>query len=332
MQLPIDFTQTRAPEDVTGWPLDLNALLDNLFTPTTPPLLPMGENLWAGLAGIVVAWTGLRIAFAGAAFRPWELVTLVTGLMIPLWMLRFYAVDVPGVGIPFPQIIPAGADEMAVTFQADFQDVINTALQDLSEGFRTNLEAHRAQVAPGRSVLDIGGAIKAWFENAITWLNMFTFSWFFNLCFIVIFAVCTAQVLWAKLAIAILIYLGPVLIPWLVWKPMSFLFWGWFRAILTYSLYSVIAAAVLRVYAQLGATMINSIADATLSGLPTTGGPELHVFMLAIVPLFMAAFLAAIKVPELAGAIVGGPGGGGFIGAAATAATFGATKLVGARK
>ena len=331
-QLPIDFTQTRTPEDATGWPLDLNQLLEDLFTPGTPPLLDLGQDIWAGLASIVVVWTGLRIAFGGANFNFWDIVTLVIGLSIPLGMLQFYDADVPGVGTTFPMLIPAGADQIAEVFQADFQAEINTALQEVSEGFRQNLEAARTQVAPGRNVLNIGGAIRAWFENAVTWINMFAFSWFFNLCFIFIFAVCTAQVLWAKLALAILVFLGPVLIPWMVWKPMSFLFWGWFRAMLTYSLYSIIAAAVLRVYAQLGATMINTMRDATLSGLDATGGPESGVFLLAIVPLFAAAFLAAIKVPELAGAIVGGPSGGGFIGAATTVATVGASRLVGARK
>lgn len=315
-------------EDATGWVLQVDTVLEGLFTPATPPLLPLGMNLWAGLAAIVVVWTGLRIAFAGAAFRPWELVTLVTGLMIPLWMLRFYATDIPGVGFSFPMLIPAGADQIAAVFQADIVNQINTATLELGEGFRQNLEAAPIRDAETGRWLGINGIIRAALQNFTSWLLTFVFGLFFTLAFLAIYAICLAQVFWSKFAIAILVYLGPALIPWLVWKPMAFLFWGWFRAMLTYSLYSVIAAAVLRVWAAIGLTMINSVNNAILALGSPEQGPEATVFLIATVPLLIAAFLAALKVPELAGAIVGSPGGGsGFLGVAASAASGGAARV-----
>lgn len=110
-QNPIDATLPQAfpIEDAPNWPLELGDMLDALFNPANPPLLAMGNDLWTGLATIVVVWTGAQIAFAGAAFRPWDLVRLIFLLTIPLGMLRFYAVDFPGMAMPFPQIIPAGA-------------------------------------------------------------------------------------------------------------------------------------------------------------------------------------------------------------------------------
>ena len=59
------------------------------------------------------------------------------------------------------------------------------------------------------------------------------------LMLIVLFAVTYAQVIWAQIALAILIILGPIFIPFLVFEPMAFLFWGWFKGMLTYSLYAV---------------------------------------------------------------------------------------------
>ena len=61
------------------------------------------------------------------------------------------------------------------------------------------------------------------------------------LMLIVLFAVTYAQVIWAQIALAILIILGPIFIPFLVFEPLAFLFWGWFKGMLTYSLYAVIA-------------------------------------------------------------------------------------------
>ena len=76
---------------------------------------------------------------------------------------------------------------------------------------------------------------------------------------LVLSAVVYAQVIWAQIALAILIILGPIFIPFLVFDPLSFLFWGWFRAMITYSLYAVIAGAVLRVFSAVGIAFITSM-------------------------------------------------------------------------
>ncbi len=327
-QNPIDPTlpQSYDIDQVSAWPLDVTDLLDGLFEPGTAPLLGMGNNLWTGLASIVVVWTGLRIAFSGASFRPWELVTLIIGLSIPLGMLRFYTVDVPGAGLPFPFIIPAGADAIAAAFQGDMAIEQEQAMARMNEAMRQNMEAAKAgEDLPG--IRQLGALIIAVAQNVLASLNSMLFGLIFTTAFLVVAAVCYAQVLWAQIAISILIYLGPVMIPWLVWKPMSFLFWGWFKALWTYSLYSIIASAVLRVFAALSVSVIESVNASIVTGMDPVSGPETGPFLLAIIPLLVAALMAALKVPELASAIVGSGGGGGIAGAAAMAMTGGKAKL-----
>ena len=240
-------------------------------------------------------------------------------------MLRFYAAPFPGIGLPFPLIIPAGADQIATIFQADISTEVNLAQARLSEALRQNLETLPDIPWGEINIFELG---KVLLQNLSAWALTFVFGLFFTVVFICIYAICLAQVLWAKLALAILIFLGPALIPWLVWQPMSFLFWGWFRALWTYSLYSVIAHAVLRVFAAIAVTLINSMNQAILTGDPPTHGPDAAAFLIAVIPFLIASFLAALKVPELAGAIVGGPGGGsGFLGVAASAASGGAARM-----
>ena len=327
-QNPIDPTlpQSYDVDQVSAWPLDIADLLDGLFEPGTAPLLGMGNNLWTGLASIVVVWTGLRIAFSGASFRPWELVTLIMGLAIPLGMLRFYTVDVPGAGLPFPFIIPAGADAISGAFRGDMVTEHEQATARMFEGLRQNMEAAKAgEDLPG--VLQLGALFKAVVQNALAYLATTGFTLLFSTAFLLVAAICFAQVLWAQVALSILIYLGPVMIPWLLWKPLSFLFWGWFKALWTYSFYSIIAAAVLRVFVALSVSVIESVNAAIVSGIDPVAGPEAGAFVLAIVPLLVAALMAALKVPELASAIVGSGGGGGIAGAAAMAMTGGKAKL-----
>lgn len=327
-QNPIDATlpQAFSIEDAPGWPLEVGDMLDALFNPASPPLLAMGNNLWTGLASIVVVWTGARIAFAGASFRPWELITLAIGLTIPLGMLRFYAVDVPGMGMPFPQIIPAGADQIAQAFHADMATEMHLATAEFNEGLRQNLAAERTREGLGL-LLDLPGLFTALLQNGVAVISTFLWGAVFSISFLLIYALCLAQVIWAQVALGILVYLGPVMIPWLVWQPMAWLFWGWFRAIWKYAFYSIIAAAVLRVFTAICISMIESMNATIGAGLNPVEGPEFSNYLAAIIPLLAAAFMAAMKVPELAGALVGSSGGRGIAGAAAMAMTAGKARL-----
>ena len=232
--------------------------------------------------------------------------------------------DVPGVGMPFPQIIPAGADMIAVAFETDLDTELRTAQTELSEAYRQNLTA--ATPSSGLpSVLQLGPLLVALGQNILAWSQTFIMALAFGTSFLLIYALCLGQVIWAKIAIAILVYLGPVLIPFLVWRPMAFLFWGWFKAIWTYSFYSIIAAAVLRIFGAICITMVKSMNAA--AGVGTTEGPELNQFALAVIPLLAATFIAAFKVPSLASAIVGSSDGGGIAGVAAMALTGGKAKI-----
>ena len=153
---------------------------------------------------------------------------------------------------------------------------------------------------------------------------------FMVLMLILLAAVTYAQVIWAQVALAILIILGPVFIPFLVFEPLSFLFWGWFRAMITYSLYAVIAGAVLRIFSAVGIAYVTTLALHGSISIPTWtttvpacdaggrhGHGQLHgavgIWTLAVVPFFIAGMLAspALKCGELASMLVTGGGAGG---------------------
>ena len=133
---------------------------------------------------------------------------------------------------------------------------------------------------------------------------------FMALMLLILAAVTYAQVIWAQVALAILIILGPIFIPFLVFDPLSFLFWGWFRAMLTYSFYAVIAGAVLRVFSAVGISYITSLANANLD---IQSFMDVGLWTLAVVPFFIAGMLASLKCGELASMLVtsGGAAGSG---------------------
>ena len=165
---------------------------------------------------------------------------------------------------------------------------------------------------------DIIDILTSGFQAAMTAVTGFVLVIFMALMMLILSAVVYAQVVWAQIALAILIILGPIFIPFLVFDPLSFLFWGWFRAMITYSLYAVIAGAVLRVFSAVGIAFITSMGTADLN---VNSFMEVGMWMLAVVPFFVAGILASLKCGELASMLVtgGGAGGSGLMSMATTA-------------
>ncbi|MDE2784903.1 MAG: type IV secretion system protein, partial [Gemmatimonadota bacterium] len=128
------------------------------------------------------------------------------------------------------------------------------------------------------------------------------------------FCVTYAQVIWAQVAIAIAILLGPVFIAFLLFEPLAFLFWGWFRTLMVYTLYGVVAGAVLRVFMGVGLGYITTYADA-LMGTGTADPAELWLWAVVLLPLVVCGLMASLKVGELAAMLVSGSGnaGSGFV-------------------
>ena len=86
----------------------LDVVLDTVVGGAAPDVHALGLQLWGGLAAVMVAWTGLKIAFSGT-FQPWEIIKLVIGIAIPRTMLHYYIVPIPGVGLTFPAVAEEGS-------------------------------------------------------------------------------------------------------------------------------------------------------------------------------------------------------------------------------
>ena len=191
---------------------------------------------------------------------------------------------------------------------------VSSVQQELTALFGELAKNQEAAVDSG----DIIDVLTSGFQAAMTAVTGFVLVIFMALMMLILSAVVYAQVVWAQIALAILIILGPIFIPFLVFDPLSFLFWGWFRAMITYSLYAVIAGAVLRVFSAVGIAFITSMGTADLN---VNSFMEVGMWMLAVVPFFVAGILASLKCGELASMLVtgGGAGGSGLMGMASTA-------------
>ena len=316
IQLDPNIPANLSPEQLRDFKSFIDVALDGLTAAAGGEVFATGNAMLAGLAVIVVVLNGLKIAFSGN-LQPWELVRVIIGLWIPWVMLQFYTTTIPGMAFTFPGMIAAGGNWLHDMLIGDTVYSMQTELGNLVRSLVANMQTQAQQ---GNALGLLTGGLHA----AMTVVAGFGMFVFVILMLLLLAAVTYAQVIWAQIALAILIILGPIFIPFLVFDPLSFLFWGWFRAMITYSLYAVIAGAVLRVFSAVGISYITTLGNADLDMRSLT---DVGLWMLAVVPLFVAGMLASLKCGELASMLVtsAGAAGSGLMGMATTAGVVAAS-------
>ena len=318
MQIQIDpGIPANIPNDeIRDYKAFLDTALESLTTAAGGDILTLGNAMFAGLALIVVVLAGVKIAFSGN-LHPWDVVKLVIGLWIPWVMLQFYTANIPGMGSTFPGMIAGGGNFLHRLLIGDTVGSMQIELTEMVKAIAANIQA---QAAAGNIMGVITGGAHAFITAVAGTVTLALMI----LMLVVLAAVTYAQVIWAQIAMAILIILGPMFIPFLVFEPLAFLFWGWFKAMITYALYAVIAGAVLRVFSAVGIAYITTIGAAEINVESMT---EVGLWVLAVIPLFVAGMLSSLKCGELASMLVtsGGAASSGLLSMATTGATAAAS-------
>ena len=308
MQQSIDpNVPTQIPDDqLQDFKGFLDVVLDTVVGGAAPDVHALGLQLWGGLAAVMVAWTGLKIAFSGS-FQPWEIIKLVIGIAIPRTMLHYYIVAIPGVGLTFPATIAAGGAWLQNLFLSDVVSAGYAEMAALVQAYSAHLSAAWSS---GNLLSIVTSGVTVLFSSLVSLCMGASLV----VCLLALFCITYAQVIWAQVAIAIAILLGPVFIAFLLFEPLSFLFWGWFRTLLVYTLYGVVAGAVLRVFMGVGLGYITTYSDA-LMGTGTADAGELWLWAVVLMPLVVSGLWAGLKVGELASMLVSGSGsaGSGFV-------------------
>ena len=307
-----------APTRPDGVKEVLDNILNDITANAIPPMLAEGWKLWLGLTLIVIVWKGVGIMFSGT-FDMGDVIRTIFGLAIPATMLYYYSTPLPGTTQTFPRIVVAQGgwiQERLVT------DAAKAAPAELSAAIQTQSEKISADWREAQIwdlLFSTGDLIWTLFVG--TAITVFTL-----LFLALLWCITMAQVIWAQIAIAILIVLGPILIPWLVFEPMAFLFWGWFKGLIVYSLYGAVAGAIMSVFVGVGVLYLQGLTGATPMPPGLDGG---FIWGLAVLLLGLAGILASFKVGEISALIVSGSGatGSGLMGMAMMAATAGKAGL-----
>ncbi len=286
-------------------------LVDQLMAGVAPAVAGAGMQLWQGLALIVVVWTGAQMALSGHGVNMAAIVRLVIGLSIPLGMLQFYTAPLPGTGRAVPDLITGMGEWLQLLVVADagsaMLEQLGLALAAWREQFGGRGVFGGMAAFGWNVVTDLAGVVDAAFDLAVTVALMLGLV----LGLVFVFALGQAQVLWAQIALSIALLLGPVFIPWLLVPQLSFLFWGWLRTVLVYSLYGAVAGVVFRIVTELGVFVVQGWTGDVAAGVEWAGPTGTVTAMrrsLVTIPYLVAAGLATLKVGEFTQMLVSGAG------------------------
>lgn len=292
---------------------DAAAVTTGITNAVAPAVMDAGMALWRGLALIVVVWTGIQMALAGGGLNMATVVRTVIGLSIPLGMLRFYSTPLPGTGRTIPDLITGMGEWLHDLLVADAGRTMLVQMQAAFTAFANRL-GEQGLFGDGDNpgwmavITRLPALVEAAFDLVVTIVLMTVLA----IGMVLVWSLGQAQVMWAQLALAMALLLGPVFVPWIVVPQLAWLFWGWLRTILIYSLYAAVAATVFRIMSELGVAVVNawtgSITDTNVTWTGVTGLVRAGTQTVVTVPYLVAAGLASAKVGELTQLLVLGGG------------------------
>ena len=200
MQIQIDpnIPSNVPPEEIRDFQSFIQTALDGLTASAGGEVMTLGTGMFTGLALIVIVIAGVKIAFSGN-IQPWEVVRLVIGIWIPWVMMQFYTATIPGMSQTFPGMIAEGGNFLHEMLLGDIISSMQTELGDMVRAIAANMQTQAAQ---GNVIGILTGGVHA-FITAVAGSIILALL---ILMLIVLFAVTYAQVIWAQIALAILIH------------------------------------------------------------------------------------------------------------------------------
>jgi len=231
--------------------------------------LSLGTNLFRGVAVILVVWFGLQAALTSAEGRGRapvaSLASLILTIAIGLAMITYYRAPMPGLGRSFTQLVTDQPIFLARALEA-------TQVQRLSD--RLN-ELYVSLEQPAL-------------------LNVSAFVGYFLVALAVTAArvALLAVIAFGLVATGVAVLVGPVFIPFFIVPPLEWIFWGWFKSLLQFAFYQVIAQAFVFVFGSFLINFLDSFPPPYTVDRLLVGGFHLMFLLLAFT-------YGLFKVPSL---------------------------------
>ena len=253
----------------------------NVLTQNGTPFAQLGLNIFRTITLVMIVIAGARIAFSDD--HSLHKLRALAGLILIVWiMLTLYTHSSPLLGgYSFSEAIPKSAFGMA--------DLVGTTTQQ-------QMLVKLNQIISGLSEMSSFSLLHA--RDFVTYLIITLLIALLELAMFIVVG-------FGYLALAAVLVIGPILIPFILVPKLDFLFWSWLKALIKYSFYPVIGNIVLMGICQIMLSVLNTT-------LPPAGQIVITVTQIPILIIVFAAGLYAIfKIPSLVQDIFSGAANAG---------------------
>jgi len=273
---------------------------DSLTATLSPSVDAIGLHIVLSLATIMLVWFGIQEALAsaqgGAGFNVAKFLNFFILITFAYTFVRYYDSAIPGIGYSLKGFISQVTTNLAQTIGQE-------GIQSMFQSIDTAL----AKSGPGMAMFTEPYML---FTYTIT-----------QIALSVLTGLVAVILAYGAVAGTIIGLLGPIFIPFLVIEKLEFLFWGWFKAYLSFAFYKVVAAATMSVLGHLFITYYAKLADFTnpinlIKNLPL-------LIVLVIVNIFLILKIPAITASIFSGSSSGHDAGMGAVTGAITAGIMG---------
>ena len=259
----------------------VNAAIVELITSHSGVFVSMGQRLFRSFAIIAIVWFGVKLALSsgndhqGPYFH--HFASLLLTIAFGFAMVTYYDTPIPGFGRSFKAIVL----DQGLFLSARLEAGTNQELQEWLFQSLIRLEAPTLFAGP---------------------LQYFRY-WVMLLMIIAMQLAVFAVIAFGYVALAVVVLVGPVFLPFFIVPTMEWMFWGWLKAFLQYSFYQVVANAFVFVWAQL---LMRSYDD--VPSLPSDSATMASVlFQYAF--LTLASVYGVFKIPSVVNSIFAGRSG-----------------------
>jgi TrbL/VirB6 plasmid conjugal transfer protein len=263
---------------------DLFAFLTQLMTEHAGLFQAMGNNMFRSFAVILIVWFGLKsaLASAGAGHGPLfhfdQFASLLISIAFGFGMITYYSAPIPGFGVSFYHLII----DQGLTLSNQLNHAIVQEVWDRLSNLYWGMET------PGLTLT----------------LNVLEFIRYGAtvLCIVVAQAAVFGVIAFGYVAAAIAVILGPIFIPFFIVPGLEWLFWGWFKSLIQYAFYPVVANAYVFVFGN----MLIHFVDAHPAPYD---GAAVAVFFFPLVMILLAFSYGILKIPSLVNSLFTGRSG-----------------------
>ena len=242
-----------------------------------PEFLRFGYTLFMAFATILIAWHGIQMMFSheSLAEQMFDFAKLLVFIAFGYTFIAFYESPIPGIGVSFSNLITDQTGYFLSVLEARAFDNIYRHLDTLSE--------HFMQPDPW-SIL----------ANLIYW----------SVLLLIAFAkaVSLGVVAFGLIASAVCGLLGPIFVPFFIVPKLDWLFWGWLRSFIQYSLVPVVAIAFLMIFEQFVFRYITTLP-------PMITQAEYGVYAVQAFAVVATFCMGILQVPSLTQSIFSGSSG-----------------------